>query len=338
MANYQYNIHYDTYYIPAKHPLMYFKNALINKNRELVLYSTYYSTYSFPHNRKTELFNANVDINNVNTIDTNIITTTYWHDCYGHVFDTIYVLYNFYLNNSNVYSDKYKYMLDIPTHFNNLIVLANFLFGDKLINSNNLNPNKLIKMNEVVLIKNHTDMQYFQHYNNNTIKNTIREYYNDDTIEQYDNVFLTKSVNTPHDQMSVIENFKDVEIFFSKHNFKIIDPSKTTDKILYNHIKNCKNIIVTNGSALSSLIILKPKSKIFCLNSKRYLPIWRKEIKNDKEYESVIKNNKDLLHDNFEKKIWYPTTRFFDFTYIDSFNNIITEEQLDFIINSLVRC
>ena len=87
-------------------------------------------------------------------------------------------------------------------------------------------------------------MQYFMNYNNNTIKNTIREYYNDDTIEQYDNVFLTRSVNSPHDQMSVIENLKDVEIFFSKHNFKIIDPSKTTDKILYNHIKNCKNINV----------------------------------------------------------------------------------------------
>jgi capsular polysaccharide biosynthesis protein len=122
-------------------------------------------------------------------------------------------------------------MLDIPTYFNSLIVLANFLFGDKLINSSNLNPNNLIKMNQVILIKNHTDMQYFMHYNNNIIKNTIREYYNDDTIEQYDNVFLTRSINTPHDQMSVIENLKDVEIFFSKHNFKIIDPSKTTDKI-----------------------------------------------------------------------------------------------------------
>jgi hypothetical protein len=335
MEPYQYDIYNDTYYVPPKHNLISFRYALINKNKELIKYSTFYSTYSSDYNKEKELFDTNVDFQDVNIIDTKIIMATYWPECYGHVFDTIYVLYNFYLNTSIVYSCDYKYMLCIPPQFNNLIILANFLFGEKLINSSSLNQNKLIKMNKVVLIKNHADMKYFFDYNNNIITNTIRAYYDDDKIEQYDNVFLTRSINNCHDNRSVIENLKDVENFFSKHNFKIIDPSKTTDKILYNHIKNCKNMIVTNGSTLTSLIILKPNIRIFCLNSKRYLPNWRKEIKNNKEYENIIQNNKDLLNDNFEKHIWYPTTKLFDFMYIDSFNNIITTEQLDFIIQTI---
>ena len=337
MEPYQYDIYDDTYYLPPKHNLKPFKNALINKNKKFIRYSTFYTTYPSQYNKEKELFDTNIDFQDVNIIDSKIIMATYWPNCYGHVFDTIYVLYNFYLNTSNNYSDEYKYMLYIPYVFDNLLVLAKFLFGEKLINSGDLNQNKLIKMNNVILIKNHVSMKYYFDYNNNIIKNTIRDYYDDDTIEQYDNVFLTRSVNHGHDKKCVLENLKDVELFFSKHNFKIIDPSKTTDKKLYNHIKNCKNIIVTNGSTLTSLIILNPKMKVFCLNSKKYLPNWRKEIKNNIEYENIIVNNKELLNKDFEKKLWFPTTKNFNFTYIDSFNNIITPEQLVCIIDALAR-
>jgi len=323
----------NVYYVPPNSKYYEFRHWII-KDKTYIPSSVF--NLSYPDNMiinlKNKFISTNFDYDNININFDKIIMTTYWPACYGHVFDSIYVLYNFSLT----MVPDHKYILFIPLEFNNLIVLANFLFGNKLINSANLDQCKLIKINKLILINNHTnDMKNFFNYNNNLIKQKIRNYYDSNSIEQYQNIFLTRSVNSEHDKSSVLDNLNDIETFFYSRKIKIIDPQKISDKVLYNNIKNAKNIILTNGSALSSLIILEPKSKIFCLNSKRYLPDWRKNCKNDKEVQILIKNNPLLLEQNFEKKLWYPTLKNFDYIYIDSFMNIITNEQLYFIINNL---
>jgi capsular polysaccharide biosynthesis protein len=226
-------------------------------------------------------------------------------------------------------------MIYIPPVLENLSTLAKHLFGESLINTNSLDQTKLHHFNELILIKNHTDMKYFFTYNDTDFKHTLREYYNDNNIVSLNNVFLTRSINSDHDRYSVLDNLAEVETFFKLQGFHIVDPSKTTDKYLYNVIKQTKNLIVSNGSTLTSLIILESHSKVFCLNARRYLPDWRKDCKNAEEEARIIKIDPSVITDNFEKNLWRPTTKNFDFIYIDSFLNKITNVQLEYIIANL---
>ena len=257
---------------------------------------------------------------------------TYWPECYGHVLESIFHLYELY---NNIKYLEYKILLCIP--FKNLQNLAIFLFKDRFINSLELPQEYLISFKETILIHNYLMTPNFFKFNNDILKNTIRTYYNNDDIKQYKNVFLTRQINSPHDNWSMLENLLEITNFFIKHNFIIIDPQNITDSELYNHIKNAKNIITTNGSALCPLIILNNFNiNIFCLNSQRYLPEWRKLCKNEIDVQDIINNNPDILiNDNFEKKLWKPITSQFNFTYIDSYENNINEEQLQFIITNL---
>ena len=78
-----------------------------------------------------------------------------------------------------------------------------------------------------------------------------------------------------------------------------------------NNIKNAKNIITLGGSTISQLFFIdNSKSKWFCLRAKRYIS-------------------------EFETKLHIPITSRFDWTYIDSIDNIITNSQLQYILNNL---
>lgn len=327
----------NVYYVHPNSDLNLFNHWIIKEDKSYIIESVFYLDYpdNLIDNKKSKLSETYLDFNNYNNINIiyeKIVMVTYWPHSYGHIFDSLFVLYNFNLSIPN----NYKYLLFIPLKFTNLIELAIFFFGNNFINSADLDHSQLIKINKLILIKNHAnDMKNFQKYNNNIIKQKIRNYYDSNSIEQYENIFLTRSINSLHDKNSTLDNLNEIEDFFKNINFKIIDPEKTTDRILYNNIKCAKNIVTTNGSALSSLIILEPCSKIFILNSKRYLPDWRKNCKNNEEVQQLIKNNNLLLDDDFEKKLWYPTLKKFNYIYIDSFMNIISIEQLNYIKNNL---
>jgi hypothetical protein len=332
--DYNFELLENVYYVtPYNKELINCDNLLIDNNKQIVPYSTFYSTYSTNVNEDkiNVLSKSFINFNDVTLIDEHIIMITYWPHCYGHIYDS---LYHFYVFSKTVNHDG-KFLLWIPPSNNNVINLANILFGDKLINAEYFEHNKLVKLKKLTLIKNHTDMPYFFNYNYDNFKITLRDNYNDNSVKEYENVFLTRSVDTIHNKNSTIDNLKEVEDFFYNHNFKVINPDHVTNKQLYNHIKNAKNIVLTNGSVLSNLIIINPVMKVFCLNSMRYLPRWRKNCKNEKELEDIINNNPTIINNNFEKKLWRNTTSAFDFVYIDSFMNIITSEQMEFIINNI---
>ena len=332
--NYNFDKLENVYYItPYNKDLIPCNNLLIDNNKNIIRYSTFYSTYPTDVNKDiiNVLSKSHINFNDTSLIDEHVTLITWWPNCYGHIYDS---LYHFYVFNKTVNCDG-KFLLWIPPSNKNMINLANFLFGDKLINAEYFKHNKLVKIKKLTLIKNHTNMPYFFNYNYDNFKITVRENYNDNSVKEYENVFLTRSDDTIHNKKSIIDNLKEVEEFFYNHNFEIINPEHITDKQLYNHIKNAKNIVLTNGSALSSLIILNPNMKVFCLNSMRYLPPWRKNCKDEKEVEDIINNDPTIINNNFEKNLWRNTTSTFDFVYIDSFMNIITSEQMEFIINNI---
>ena len=161
-------------------------------------------------------------------------------------------------------------------------------------------------------------------------------------INIYKNIINKSGGENLKNQVELIDKIMSTIDFteLNNHNFKIIDPQHTNDKELYNHIKNAKNIITTNGSALCPLIILNnPNIKVFCLNSNRYLPEWRRSCKNENEVickEDILKKKfPEVEIDNFEKNLWRHVTCKFNFTYVDSYENVITDDQLDYIIKNI---
>jgi hypothetical protein len=304
--NFKYKLFDNAYFIHPTYKVVNLRNTLVQTSH-IIKYSTYDTIYV--DRELTE----NLDFVNVNVINESVILITYWPCCYGHIFESLFNLYTFY---SNTTYANYKIVVGIPPCHKNLIELANYLFNAKFINAYDLSNVQLVKFDNVILIENFTKHDYFFKFNNEDLKFQIRKYYDNTNTPQYRNVFLTRSVHSPHDQNSILSNLTHVCDFFRGHHFKIIDPQYTTDKDLYNHIKNSRNIITTNGSALCPIIVLNnPNVKVFCLNSKRYLP--------------------HGFNTDFEKGLWKHVTSKFDFTYIDSYENKITDNQLNFIIHNL---
>jgi hypothetical protein len=324
MEKFSYTVVNNIYFIPPTYKIHKFVNKLITKTNKIVKYSTFETAYN-----NHDDFDGIID--DVKIIDEKIITITYWPPCYGHLFESLFNLYSFY-NNNETYNG-YKILVAVPYNSKNIIDLANYLFKDMFINSYDLS--QITEFKEVVLVYNHTNYDCFFKFDNEYVKQHIRNYYQINNSEQYENVFLTRSINGPHDRNSVLSNLDYIINFFIINNFKIIDPQHISDKELYNHIKNSKNIITTNGSALCPLIVLNnPNVKVFCLNSSRYLPEWRRNCKDENEVicNQHINNN---INDNFEKNLWKHVTSKFNFTYIDSYKNVITNEQLDYIIKNI---
>ena len=150
-------------------------------------------------------------------------------------------------------------------------------------------------------------------------------------------MFITRSINNQHDSWSTLENLVDLNNFFEDNNFLVIDPQYYSDKKLFQLLNNAKCIVTTNGSALCPLITLNNfNAKVFCLNSRRYLPEWRRGIKNDEELDLLLASQPDLVDINFEKKLWHPITSRFNCTYIDSFENKISNSQLNNLLSHII--
>jgi len=61
------------------------------------------------------------------------------------------------------------------------------------------------------------------------------------------------------------------------------------------------------------------------------LPEWRRKCKSEDEIDHSLWST-----DNFEKNIWRNTITRYNFTYIDSFENIITDNQCKYILDNII--
>jgi hypothetical protein len=253
----------------------------------------------------------------------------------------ISLLYDFYhklkLDNFNIF------ILSDNDNINNIL---NNVFKDNLINIseiidkyynmiNNLSIIPIIQIKKLILIQNSPGMSTFLSFPK-SFNLKLNNHYLNENIKSYDNIFIDRSFSNHISEFTKIQyrklqNFEDLRDFFSKNNFNIINPESIDMHIFINYIKNAKNIITTAGSALCNLLFYSYDTRIFCLRSSDYLPAWRKFCNNEKD---VINKFKD---EDFEKKIFENVVKKFDFHYIDSFNNIITDKQLKYIIDNIKK-
>jgi hypothetical protein len=296
---------------------------------DVIAHSAYFVEYDY--NKCNNYIKQQIIKNNPNDINTiNInhkcIAVTQWWKSYGHLLDSLTVLHEYY----EIYSYKskgYKVILNIPFNEVKIIEIAEILFGDDFINLYNYDMNyNYIRFDTIDLFNNHCNTPSFLKFPDIS-SNKIIEKINDSSLNSCENVFMTRSFIPLH---RILDNHNELELFFKNKGFNIINPEIISNKELYNTIKHAKNIIITNGSALTNLIFINKNTKIFCLNSASYLPEWRRSCKTEHD----IDHNLWAIN-NFEKNIWKNKVSQYNFTYVDSFLNKISNEQCEVILSSL---
>jgi len=240
-----------------------YTDAIIDNNFNLIYYSVYYSTYDYnKYNNDIKNMYFNKDcLNNKFFINENCLMITTWFRSYGHLMDSLTIIYDFYIK-YRLYDSNYKIIISIPPNETNVLEVARILFGDNIINLFSYEDiYSFIEFKHLLLISNHVEFSYFLSYPDSAA-NKLIENFNDPNIISYENVFISRPHNiNPNSRL--LKNLPELEVFFRNNNFKIIVPDMMNIKTLYNIIKNSKNIIITNGSALSNLFIMNKNTKYF---------------------------------------------------------------------------
>lgn len=306
------------------------KGVIFDDNGVVLDYSSYFSV-PIPNKKICEIYSKQtipkLEIDEY--IDESCICITKWFESFGHIMDSMYNLADFYYLNK--YDKKnFKVLLWIFENDKNMIDLAEIIFGSNFMV---VNQNKsIIKLKHVVLIHNYPfKTECFLSFPK-SICEKVKINLNDDEEKSHKNIFITRRNHFNKNDNRRLINQEELEIFFEKNGFFILNPENYPNKYLYNKLKNTQNIIITNGSALATLVFINnvDKTKIFCLNSQSYLPIWRKNIEEGEIIPELYKK------EDFEKDIWKNFIERFNFTYIDSYKNIITENQKKYILDNLI--
>ena len=321
-----------TWYFGPHNIFQKYRGIIISENIETIPYSSYLLQHS-----QEKIYNDSLkrDINNESLSECEIldyegcIAITAWMASPGHLIDSLLNLAEFRKNNSAFLN--YKIILDIPLNLTNIIEMANILLGNSLINTHQIITDKLNRINNLVLIHNFT-------YHNSFLSFPLSEsvllnnYWNDDNIVSLPNVFITRGNSQ---LFRILKNYNELKLFFENKGFTIVNPENISNQVFYNIIKKAKNIIITNGSALCSLMMVDPSQnvKIFCLNSAGYMPEWRKNCTGEQDPKYITEHPKC---NDFEKEIWKKVVSRYNFEYIDSWLNYISDEQCQYIMKNTI--
>lgn len=321
----------NLYYVPPRHLSLYrYRNRFLKNTKEICQYSTYKDCWDVSSAEDKEaLLSDYVDYKLAETINESIVYVTYWPECYCHVYETLFNLHKYVEDESNR-----KVLLNIPSHFPNLIDLANHIFGDRLLNSSLFEQDRMYLFLETTIVPNFRGGNpYFFMWNDPRLVGKIQRYWENQDVPSHDRIFLTKTSQNPKD---LLDNLCDIEKVLSDMGFTIVYPELESDSNLFNMIRNARVIVVGNGSSLCPLVTLQNYSaRIFILNARRYLPKLRQPCRTQQEVERLLQEQPQLYLDDFEKSLWRPVVSRFNTTYLDSFENKITKEQLGMLLRDL---
>lgn len=255
------------------------------------------------------------------------LLTTRWIASWGHQIDSLTVLvdafYRYKLNELG-----YKVVFDVQTSkwSANVLSIANIMLGDNFINVRDVDPgdSHMLHFDDVVFLKHHTDRRSFMGMPA-PVNRVLHAVWDDRQPGVRNNVFLTRGTANAY---RILANHHEIEAYFASKGVVILNPEGMANEDVYNVVKASANVILTPGSALTSLMYINPRTtRVFCIRSKGYLPEWRGNMTSQAELDAYTGERPD-----FEKSIWQTTTDRFDFHYFDSWDNVITEEQLATIV------
>jgi len=307
-----------------------YTEVLIDNNFDIVPNSVYWDAYNYNEfNRNIKCVHNNESLSNNIVINEKCLMVTQWMKSYGHLLDSLTILYDFYVIH-NLQEQNYKVIISIPPNEKNILDIANIFFGTNLINIYEYESKyNCVNISEILLIENNTNVPCFLSLPDSA-RQKLYNSLNDPTIVSKTNVFISRPYDVNNPSFRLLKNQIELEEVFRNNNFDVIIPDNMSNKELYNIVKQAKNIVITNGSALCSLVFINTNTKIFCVNSRAYLPAWRQPCRSEGEIDNSL-----WSMDNFEKNIWRNATSKYNFTYIDSFENIISESQYNYILNNL---
>ena len=344
----EYTSKYKTYW----HDEVYYDaklHALITSQFKFVPFSHWWAKSSETdrqlHDERLAARNFSNEVITFNCLNSaGVLFVTFWHDGFGHSTDTLLTAANFF-HCSGLAEDGFKFAFSIPDDYpgalrNNLLDIASILFGERFINIHQFtnSDTELVKMKHVLLLENYVDSPYFLSYPLKMVRRLHATWssnlsYGMDHVQASSkdcvNVFVTRGEG--HRPNGILKNFAEVVSFFKDRGFVIIDPAEHTNLDFFSIARRSCNVVITNGSALASLMLYFPQTaRVFILNSAGYQPTWRVEVQTEAE----TPENATALPD-FEKAIWSNALTRFNHTYVDSVQNVISVGKLERVLDAL---
>jgi len=264
-------------------------SIFVDQFKKIFFHSRFYFTHlnAFVENIDACLFHIQkLDMDNCVDIGSDILSIEKWFKSYGHFKDEAYTLGDFLYHHPE--TSQHRVLLDYPNDgatdtasfkFNpNYINIDRLIFGDRSINAYNY-QNKILKLRNLKLIANGFNSQTFHSFPPSVCERIRRQVVNSDTPPGPARIFLTRS-NSYRD----IGNKAEVEEYFVRAGFTLINPEDITYEELVRHARNTDVVAMYFGSAMTNMCYFKSNTKVFILKSQSYLDeklsLWSKVIAN----------------------------------------------------------
>jgi len=252
----------------------------------------------------------------------NVVMIQGWMQSYGHLVDSVTKLAGFF-HCHDLGRLGFVAAMNIPPSqwSKHILDMARILFGEQqFINIDDVQPRShLLKLEHVILVNNWMGRNFMMFPSNaiQMLHASWQAYIENITANtswtmprsRFPNIFLTRKHDGSH---RLLRNFEANEKFLMARDFIIIEPEGLENMELFLLMSGAKNIVLTSGSARATLLTFaSPTARVFILNSESY-------------------------QTDFEKDIWREAlSRFENVTYIESFQNEISEVQLLNIVHNL---
>ena len=211
------------------------------------------------------------DINNICDLGHDYHTTIqFWFPTFGHFQDEITKLADYCNNYSNMSKIIYPIIGHKPYGGPNYFNIVNRLISkDKYINTDFFTHNKkILKLKNLSVITHgisEETFHMFPRHSVNKLLNSVKKT-SEKTIEK---VFITRNIAS-HKKRN-LSNQKEIEDYFIKKNFTVINPENISYGAFINTIRDVSMVVITWGGALTNMMYLKENTKVYILKSKSYM-------------------------------------------------------------------
>jgi len=197
-------------------------------------------------------------------------TIQFWFPTFGHFQDEITKLADYCDNYSNMSKIIYP-IIDHkpyggPNYFN---ILNRLISKDKYINTDFFTHNKkILKLKNLSVITHRITEKTFHKFPGYSV-NKLLDSVKKTSKKTTEKVFITRNIASHMPRN--LSNQKEIEDYFIKKNFTVINPENIPYEPFINTIRDASIVVITWGGALTNMMYLKENTKVYILKSKSYI-------------------------------------------------------------------